>query len=400
MVNKTDNSVIACDVVVVGAGLVGLAAAIALADQGKRVVLVDAKQMDARQDNFKQTKTWDSRIYALTPATEDWLQSLGVWPLVKQARVNDVETIALWSPESETPLNLLAEDANLAKLACIVENKNLMQALWQKIHALDVPVMMNHTCHSLECNEDAITLNLENGSKIAATLLVAADGANSFVRQRLAIATNGKSFDQKALVANYLVENDHGNVARQWFSPHSTLALLPLPDKHVSMVWSASNELIDELSRLTEQQLAEQVQAQTNNELGILNPVGEALSFELKQITASRLIAERVVLVGDAAHQVHPMAGQGANLGFRDIIALQALIASSHHLQDIGDVNFLRKYERIRKADILSMNTLTSGLDDWFSRESLAVKKMTVWGLAQLNKYPNIKNILIKQAVA
>ena len=395
MVNKVENHVTVCDIVVVGAGLVGLAAVIALAEQGKRVVLVDARQKDT-----EKSAVWDSRIYALTPSTEGWLQSLGVWTLINQVRVNDVDGMALWNPESEAPLNLLAEDANLPKLACIIENKNLMQALWQKVDTLDVLVMMGSPCSSVEHAEDAIELDFGDGRKISATLLVAADGANSFVRQQLAIATKEKSFNQMALVANYLAEKDHGDVARQWFAPHETLALLPLPQKHVSMVWSASTEIAKELLSLTSEELAARVQAKSSSMLGVLKPVSATLSFELRQITADKLIDERAVLVGDAAHQVHPMAGQGANLGFRDIMALQHLISESHRFEDIGDVNFLRKYERVRKADIISINALTSGLDDCFSFESDVLKKMTMLGMQHLNKHAIFKKILIKQAVA
>lgn len=386
---------ISCDIVVVGAGLVGLATVVALAAQGKRVVLVDAKRNHAGQ-----TKVWDTRIYALTPATEKWLQHLGVWSLVDSARVNQVEAMALWNPASETPLNLAAEDANLTKLACIVENNNLLQALWQKIETLDVQMVMGSPCSRVDYTDGSVVLSLENETTISATLLVAADGANSFVRQQLAITTKSKDFNQVAIVVNYLAEKSHGDVARQWFSPHSTLALLPLPNKHVSMVWSVSTELAKELLSLSELQLSERVKTASYDALGVLKPVSEALSFALRQITANSLIGERAVLVGDAAHQVHPMAGQGANLGFRDVIALQKLVADSHQMHDIGEASFLRQYERVRKTDIISMNTLTSGLDSWFSIESTVLKKLTDWGMHQLDKHSMLKKALIKQAVS
>ncbi|MFW5431666.1 MAG: FAD-dependent monooxygenase [Methylophilaceae bacterium] len=398
MANKIHHQVMIheVDVVVVGAGLVGLAAVIALSAEGKRVALVDAKERSIK----KQTKAWDTRIYALTPATENWLQDLGVWPLVNSTRVSDVDAMALWNTTSEDALDLKAEDANISKLACIIENQNLMRALWQKVKALDIPLMTGSPCQNLVYVEDTIELSLENGNKVSAALLVAADGANSFVRQQLAVSTKVKAFNQMALVANYLAEKGHSNIARQWFAPHNTLALLPLPGQHVSMVWSVSTELANELLNLTTRQLTERVQAQSQYILGVLKPVSDTVSFELKQVTANKLIAKRVALIGDAAHQVHPMAGQGANLGFRDVIAMQAIIAGSHRLQDMGDEVFLRQYERARKADILSMNTLTSGLDSWFSSESSALKKITGFGMNQLNKHPNIKSILIKQAVA
>jgi 2-polyprenylphenol 6-hydroxylase len=395
MANKVSKENVTYDVVVVGAGLVGLATVVALAQQGKRVVLVDATQYDGAQ-----TEAWDTRIYALTPATEHWLQDLGVWSQVNQARVNGVETMSLWGPESSDALNLSAEDANCSKLACIVENKNLMQALWQKLKVLDAQIIIGSPCLHVVSSEEAITLHLENGAVISAKLLVAADGAHSFVRQQLAIPTKVKSFNQLALVANYLAEQDHNNIARQWFSRHATLALLPLPAHHVSMVWSLPRELAQTLLGLTADALAERVQTESKGILGQLKPVSCTLSFELRQVTASKAIANRVVLVGDAAHQVHPMAGQGANLGFRDVISLDKLIADSHQLQDIGEESFLRRYERTRKADVLSMNALTSGLDSWFSFESDAIRGITVLGMKQLEKHVSIKKFLIKQAIA
>ncbi len=394
-----NKKILTCDVVVVGAGLVGLAAVVALAGQGKRVVLIDAQQKAVKQ-KAKKTQDFDARIYAITPSTEAFLKRLGVWELVDLSRVNDVEAMALWSADEEQPLRLLAEDANLSKMACIAENDNLMQALWQKVEALDVSVVMGAPCRTIHYDHDVVVLDLENGHQVCASLLVAADGAHSFVRQQLAIATKTKVFNQTALVANYRVEKAHGNLARQWFAAHETLAFLPLPQQQVSIVWALQTELAQTLLSLTDEGLAEHVQKRSNDVLGELKPTSQAFSFALKQMTANQLIADRVVLIGDAAHQVHPMAGQGANLGFRDVISLANLIASGHAMQDIGERSFLRQYERARKADVLSMNTLTSGLDTLFAFESPVIKKIANFGMQQLDKHTCMKNILIQQAIA
>ncbi len=400
MVSSQKTKVVNCDVLVVGAGLVGLAAVIALAEQGKRVVLIDADNSEVKQITARQQQDWDARIYALTPATEAFLMKLGVWSFVDLQRVNDVEAMALWHAESGKPLNLLAEDARLSKLACIVESGHLMQALWQKLQALEVTVMKGTSCQALDYDQNSVNLYLDNNTQVRASLLVAADGAHSFVRQTLAIATKTKAFNQTALVANYRAEKKHDNVARQWFASHETLALLPLPQQQVSMVWALETSLAQALLAMDDASLAEHVQRRSNGLLGELKPIGQTFSFVLKQVTAERLIAPRVVLIGDAAHQVHPMAGQGANLGFRDVMLLENLIASSHVMQDIGELTFLRQYERSRKADILNMNILTSGLDTLFSIESSVVKKVASFGMQQLDHYPSMKNILIQQAIA
>jgi 2-polyprenylphenol 6-hydroxylase len=157
-------------------------------------------------------------------------------------------------------------------------------------------------------------------------------------------------------------------------------------------------ERAEELLELSSVDLAAQVEAKSKHVLGALKPVGKTLSFSLNQQTAASLIAERMVLVGDAAHQIHPMAGQGVNLGFRDVIALQELLSSAHAMQDVGEYGFLRKYERARGADIAAMNTLTTGLDYLFASESAMLKKVTNWGLQQLNRQTTLKKLLIQQA--
>ncbi|MES2637024.1 MAG: FAD-dependent monooxygenase [Pseudomonadota bacterium] len=389
------------DVIIVGAGLVGLAAAIAFTAQKKNVVLVSNYKpvMHQQQDG----KNWDERVYALTPATENWLSDLGVWQHINQARVGAIDAMQVWGADAE--LLLKAEDAHLAKLGLIIENQNLINALWQKIHALDVTVITDAECLEMDCTLTNVQLSLENKVskdqlQINAKLLVAADGIYSWIRQKLSIGIEHKNYHQTAIVANFLAEKPHREIARQWFNPHNTLALLPLPNQHVSMVWSLSTQQAAELLLLSADALSDQVQAQSENCLGELKLVGQIKSIELHQQTATKLIGERVVFVGDSAHQIHPMAGQGVNLGFRDVMKLAELTTKLHAMHDIGDTGFLRQYERARKADVMAMNYLTSGLDYLFASEQSLLKKLTQFGLRHINKQASTKKRLIMRAVS
>ena len=383
---------IEADIVVVGIGLVGLSAAIAFAQQGKKVVLVDAKK-----PTIKLKKAWDERVYALTPTTETWLKTIGVWAHVDASRVNLINAMHIFDDVSEQPLVLRDEDANLPKLGLIVENQNLMNAFWQQLKAFDVTVITDVPCQSLDNTQQQIVLSLANSQQIAAKLLVAADGVDSWVRKQVNISVTKKDFKQTAIVANFNIEKHHQNVARQWFAPHDVLALLPLTDKMVSIVWSVSTERAAQLLALSESELAHNVHARSQAVLGDLTQMGKTQSFSLNQQTALQLIGERVVIVGDAAHQIHPMAGQGVNLGFRDVMELVSLATKCHAMQDVGDVMFLRQYERARKADIVTMAQLTSGLDGLFASESGVLKQARQWGLQQLNAKTTIKKLLMQQ---
>ncbi len=388
------------DVVVIGAGLVGLASAIALTLQHKNVVLVSNYKPSSQSPVFT---TWDERIYALTPAVENWLTTLDIWGNVDKTRVSTIDAMHVWGADSQ--LLLKAADANLTKLGLIVENQNLMAALWQKMAALGVTVITDAECMNIEYTQTDVQLHLENTAtknaiKITAKLIVAADGIHSWVRQKLNIGVAHKNYQQTAIVANFLAEKPHGEIARQWFNQHDTLALLPLPDQHVSMVWSLPTQQADQLLLLSAGALSASVQSQSKDVLGHLKLVGQIKSFVLHQQTASRFIAERVVFVGDAAHQVHPMAGQGVNLGFRDVMKLAALSDKLHAMKDIGDTGFLRQYERARKADVVAMNYLTTGLDYLFASEQTLFKKLTQLGLQQINRQSSIKKVLIQQAVS
>lgn len=383
------------DVVIVGAGLVGLTAAIALASQGRKVMIVDSQVTPLI--SWSPTKEhWDARVYALTEETIAWLKSLGIWQFVNSARVQAINAMTLWEPEQGTPLVLRADDAYVTQMGCIIESTNLMQACLHAMKVIDLQVTIASPS-SIDHHADSITLELGDQQTIQAKLLIATDGVHSWVRQRLGIGVVVKSFHQTALVANFITEKPHQGVATQWFLPHETMALLPLPDKMVSMVWAVSTERAERLL-LDTQTMVAQVSAFSNVSLGQISMHGNVVAFPLSQQTANTYIADRVILMGDAAHQVHPMAGQGVNLGFRDVMTFARMTTQLNHLQDIGDYHFLRRYERSRKLDVASINTLTSGLDSLFAMESKWIQRLTGWGMQKVNQWPWLKKQLVQTA--
>ena len=414
------------DVVIVGAGLVGLTAAIMLAQQQKSVVLVETKSavnvdiktlknppkyaLKNKPKNKLKNKLenistmWDTRVFALTPSTQTWLASMGVWQYVDETRICAINTMQLWAKKNKQTLLLKDSDANIGKLGLIIENSQLMQALWQQLASLDVTVVTDVACHSIENNDEVIKLTLNNANAnamtISAKLLIAADGVHSWVREQAKISVTTKDFNQTAVVANFKAEKPHGNIARQWFNQHDVLALLPLPQQMVSLVWSVSTEKANQLLALMPADLAQCVLEQSEGVLGHLQMQGYAESFVLKQQTANHLMGNRLMLIGDAAHQIHPMAGQGVNLGFRDVIVLQQLTENMHSMMDIGDSSLLRQYARKRKADIASMNMLTSGLDAFFATDKSWLNTLSYWGFKLLDKQAGLKKRLIQHATA
>ena len=400
------------DIIIVGAGLVGIAAAVSLATKsdGKtyRIVLVDQKSPNTALTDIDSPNQWDSRIYAITPSSVNWFKGLGVWQLMDVSRITAINAMHIYGDvyhqTSNSQLQLNASDANVQSLGFIVENQQLMHALWQQLQGLDVEVITGVACESLSITAQKATLTLVNQQEINAELVVAADGVDSWVRIQANIAVKNKSYQQMAIVANFSCENSHQGIARQWFGSVSSgadsiLAFLPLPNNHISIVWSVATEKAQQLLNLNGDDFIKQVSLLSGNTLGALKLVTARLNFPLHQQSCARLISERVVLVGDAAHQVHPLAGQGVNLGFRDDMALEQVLMKSKSLYNLASNRNLREYERARSADIMNMVQLTDGLNQLFAAENGVIKKMRNWGLSKINQQLFIKKMLIQQAI-
>ncbi|CAN6133077.1 UbiH 2-polyprenyl-6-methoxyphenol hydroxylase and related FAD-dependent oxidoreductases [Methylophilaceae bacterium] len=363
------------DVTVVGAGLVGLAAALACHEAGYSVALLDSgpgltqSQLNADANSLCNAHSqWDARIYAISPNNAKWLAELGAWPLLDKARLGQINAMQIFA--DGVPMSLDAEDESADCLAYVLESRALAQALHERVSMTGMPVLFNHGCVAFDST--TTTLHLADKRTIQSSLVIAADGSQSWLRQQLGITVQKKSYAQLGIVANFSVAQDHAHVARQWFTSQrqdggTILAWLPLSNNTVSIVWSVPLAYADELLALSLSAFTQAVMQAGDQALGDMQLLSSPVAFPLSRQTCERTVQDGVVLVGDAAHQIHPMAGQGVNLGFRDVIDLLASWQAKNSYQSLADSRLLKAYTRRRKADVLSMQLLTDGLFQVFA---------------------------------
>jgi 2-polyprenylphenol 6-hydroxylase len=242
-------------------------------------------------------------------------------------------------------------------------------------------------------------LVLADGASIEARLVIAADGANSAVRAAAGILAETLAYEQTAIVANFAAERAHDGVAFQWFTDEGVVALLPLPGSHVSLVWSAPDPIAAELLALTDDAFVARVADWGAAELGALSLRGARHSFALRRLTVDRLVAPRLVLVGDAAHVVHPLAGQGLNLGLQDVSELLSVLAHREPFRDFGDIVLLRRHARARAEPVALMRMTTDGLTRLFRQRSPTVRSLRNVGMTLVDRVAPLKNALIRQAL-
>ncbi|MCB5190352.1 FAD-dependent monooxygenase [Methylobacillus arboreus] len=381
------------DIIVLGAGLVGVAAAIALRLQGYRVALLEHGKIGVVLDSG-----WDSRIYAISPGNAAWLEKLGIWDELDASRICAVEGMRIWGDQGAV-LELDAYAANLASLSLIVEGNRLQHALLARLETLDISVVGELTIEQVVKYADGYALQTADGEYYSASLLVGADGASSWLRTQTDITVKRHDYAQMGVVANFACEHSHLSQACQWFHGDDVLAWLPLPQQHISMVWSVDNARAQALLALDAETLAQQVAAAGQSRLGRLKLVTPAQAFPLAMQVPDSLIQPGLALVGDAAHQVHPLAGQGVNLGFRDVQALVEAIGEPQSRRKPGELLVLRRYERARKADMMSMCLLTHGLSSLYAHPAPWSRMLRNQGMQQLNRMSALKKKLIQQAI-
>ena len=383
------------DVAVVGAGVVGLAAALGLAQQGFKIALIGPR---VRVHEATDAAPFDGRIYAVAPATVTLLEQLSVWKRVDAARTNAIQTMRVFGDRGDA-LTFDAYSAAVERLATIVEESQLLRVLDTACDFQPGVRRLAAEFETLDDGGDRIRLRLSGGDELLVGLVIGADGAQSAVRAAAGVNAKVTDYGQTAVVTNLACERPHLDTAWQWFTDEGVVALLPLPGQHVSLVWSASASLGEALAALDADALAERVTLRTRSALGTLTPAGRTAAFPLRLVVVERLIGPRVALVGDAAHVVHPLAGQGLNLGLQDVAALLEEVRAREPFRDIGDAVLLRRYERDRAEPVAMMRAATDGLARLFSIDDPLARFIRNSGMAAVDRIAPLKNLLIRQAL-
>lgn len=379
------------EILVAGGGLVGCAIARGLQLAGFDAALVERGSAPHPYDPAID----DLRVYAISPASIDWLAELGAWEAVRRQRVAPYRRMRVWSDAPERALVFDADDLHRAELGCIVENSLLQAEIWATLGAARYT---GADITDLALDEDGATLRLADGRELSARLLIAADGVDSRLRALAGIDVVSWPYPEKAIVAHVRTERAHGDTALQRFLPTGPLAFLPLSDGRSSIVWSSRDA--DRLLTLDDGAFQLELASALQYELGAIHGSTARASFPLRLSHAREYVRPSFALAGDSAHAVHPLAGQGVNLGLADGRALvRTLVDARDARRDFGSLRTLKRYERARLAANLEMLAVTDGLARAFNLDVPGWAGMRDTGMAVLQQLRPLKAMLMRQAV-
>ena len=392
------------DVLVVGGGPVGACAA-ALLVRGSsgsiaplNVCVLEPKRPQPPSD----TSALDSRVVAVSRASERILESAGSWHRVLGPRVAAYERMRIWhegvSPTSSGVLVFDAAEVGEPNLGYIVENRLLQAALLDEFADLGGHIEPAEL-RDLHVGPQSVTVETSSGS-LSARLVVGADGARSMVRQSVGMTADVSDFNETAIVATIATDHPHEMTAWQRFMRAGTLAFLPLADGTSSIVWSADNDLAAGLAAMSPADFETELNRASDLALGPTRLLSERITFPLKRLAAHHYVAHRCALIGDAAHVVHPLAGQGVNLGLLDAAALAQLVLEARREQeDPGALRVLRRYERWRKSEVAFMSTAISAFDRFLAHGSGPISRLAQSGLGWVNRSQEIKRFFVSRAL-
>jgi 2-octaprenylphenol hydroxylase len=382
------------DVIIIGGGIVGLTFACSLPAKLRVAVL------ESKPSNAKFTDKYDLRVSAINHDSQHNFANIHVWDAMQKMRVSPFRGMQVWDTSGQGSIEFDCLQIAAPCLGYIIENRVMQQALHECIKKIGVDYISPAQPQALQLQENNIVLKLEDGSQLTSELIVGADGANSWVREQSAIDINTWPYQHNAIVTTIKTELPHQQIARQWFLADGILALLPLQEKnHCSIVWSTTPEQALRLQRLSELEFNAALTVASARCLGELQKLDALQIFPLQMRHAKHYVKQRVALIGDAAHTIHPLAGQGVNLGLLDAAKLAEVVAAAAEKnRDIGALDTLRRYERARKGH----NLLMIGLMEVFKRscstqQSFIVNARTT-GFNLVNKSNLLKNFFMRQA--
>lgn len=398
---------VAYDVVVIGGGIAGASLALALRDQGMRIALVEARAF--AQDPLPAASgvnDFDLRVSALTPRSQHFLEGLGAWDAIAGYRLCTYRHMTVWDAQGTGQIEFDESEVDGAALGHIVENRAIVHALTaQLLKAPDIAALEGCSLERCETQDDGdVHVTLSNGSELSTPLLVAADGALSRVRELFEFETREWDYGHRAIVATIATERAHEDTAWQSFSPDGPLALLPLPsvgDEHrVSIVWSQRDEVADALLEADDDTFCARLTEAAEGRLGDVLACSGRAAFPLRQRHAVDYVKPGIALVGDAAHTIHPLAGQGINLGLQDVAVLaEEVIAARERGAPIGSLAVLQRYQRRRKGDNLLMMAAMDGFKRLFEQPALPVRWLRNTGMRALDKLLPVKSQVMRHAM-
>ncbi|EFE96127.1 FAD-dependent 2-octaprenylphenol hydroxylase [Serratia odorifera] len=386
------------DVVIAGGGMVGLALACGLQGSGLRVAVLEHHQPDMSPPPQQPAL----RVSAINAASERLLQQIGVWDEILQLRASAYNAMEVWDRDSFGKIAFSGDECGFSHLGHIIENDVIQQALWRKAQASsDLTLITPAALKQVAWGENDAFITLDDGRMLSARLVVGADGAHSWLRQHADIPLTFWDYRHSALVATIRTAEPHLATARQVFHGDGILAFLPFSDPHLcSIVWSVAPEEAERLQQLPPEQFNRELGITFDMRLGACSVESERLTFPLTGRYARNFAGHRLALVGDAAHTVHPLAGQGVNLGFMDAAEL---IAELKRLQrqgkDLGQHLYLRRYERRRKHGAAVMLASMQGFRELFDGNNPAKKLLRDLGLRLADSLPGVKPKLVRQAM-
>lgn len=389
-------------VIVAGAGVVGLAVAALLA-QGRCADRLRVLVLDARPIPRWRADATDSRVYALSRASQQLLEHVGVWQRATQARASPYRRMRVWEGEDAFAAGAIEFDsAEIGEpdLGHIVEDSLLRTALGEALAAApEARLQVGAEIQSVAVEEREVVVELKQGGTVRGALLLAADGSDSAVRHLVDLPISSRKYEQTAVVTHVTSSQSHQETAWQRFLPGGPLALLPLEDGRSSIVWTLPSQDAERLLAASDAEFLAEAEAASAGVVGTLTACSKRVGFSLQALYALRYATQRVALLGDAAHTVHPLAGQGMNLGLLDAAAGAAVIEDAALAgEDVGDLKVLRRYERERKGDNLAMLAVFDGLNRLFGGPSWAGPLRSL-GLRAVEATDPVKRLLMRRAL-
>lgn len=388
------------DVAIIGGGMTGLALACGLKDAGLKIAVLEHQSLPEHLSLLSSPPAL--RVSAINLASERLLHHIGAWDHLVSSRLTAYSSMEVWERDSFAHIDFHADDYGYRYLGHIIENERIQQALWQvATDCNDITLLSSSYPEKISWGENEAFITLKNGDNLSSNLVIGADGANSWLRNQANIPITFRDYEQHALVATVRTAEPHVNCARQTFTGEDILAFLPLyEDNLCSIVWSVSPERAAELQNCDESYFNQQLTIAFDGRLGLCQLESKRRTFPLMARYAHRFAGHRFALVGDAAHTIHPLAGQGVNLGFMDVITLiDELRRLRQQGKDIGSYHSLRQYERNRKYDAVFMLAAMQGLQQLFTGLNPAKKLVRDVGLTLADRLPGAKPLFVRQAV-